>query len=249
MTTTLIYDPQQLAHLDKTRIPKHVAFIPDGNRRWAALQAEKIEQGHRSGAYVLIDNVKAALELGIKVLTYYMFSTENWNRSQEEVSALMWLLQEFLIDNRQEMLDLGVRLRTIGNINKLPAATLTVVNESCEATAHCTNIDMVMALNYGSRDELCRAVQTIAKNIQNGTLAVESITEELIAKNLDTAPWGDPDMLIRTSGEARISNFLLWQISYAELYMTNTLWPDFKPQDLLKAVIEFQHRHRRMGGT
>lgn len=249
MSETTLFNPQKLASLDKARIPRHVAIIPDGNRRWAKKQEECFDKGHEAGASNLIEIVKAGKEIGIKALTFYLFSTENWTRSQEEIGALMWLLQEFLKENCQTMQEQGVRLKTIGNLDALPKEVLSVVEETIQATAHCNQIDMILALNYGGRDEICRAIHRILDNCSEGKLKKEQVTEKLIASYLDTQSWEDPDLLIRTSGEMRVSNFLLWQLSYTEIYVTELLWPEFKPNDLLEAVADFQKRERRLGGT
>jgi undecaprenyl diphosphate synthase len=248
-TITTFFSPEQLEHLDSTRIPRHVAIIPDGNRRWAKKQQEYYNKGHQAGANNLIEIVKAGKALGIKVLTFYLFSTENWNRSKEEVGGLMWLLQEFLKENCQDMQAQGVRLKTIGDVASLPKEALTVVNETLEATAHCDQIDMVLALNYGARDEIKRAFHHILDDYSSDKIKKEEVTETLIGNYLDTSSCGDPDLLIRTSGEMRISNFLLWQLSYTEIYVTELLWPEFKPIDLLHAIADFQRRERRLGGT
>lgn len=246
---TSIFSSEQLKSIDPALIPKHVAIIPDGNRRWAKKQMEQPISGHRSGANVLIDIVKAARELGVKAITFYMFSTENWSRAREEIDALMWLLQEFLRENLAEMLEYGVRIQTIGDLTGLPSDAYEVVEETRKATQHCKDIDMVMALNYGSRDEMRRAIHRIVNDCQNNIIQKDDINEALISEYLDTAPWGDPDLYIRTSGELRVSNFLLWQISYSEIYITDILWPDFTPHELLNAVKEFQKRTRRLGGA
>lgn len=246
--TTTFFSTQELAQFDKTRIPRHIAIIPDGNRRWAKNQQENYDKGHEAGASNLIEIVKAGKSLGVKALTFYLFSTENWSRSKEEVGGLMWLLQEFLKEHCSEMQSQGVRLQTIGNLKALPKEALQVVEETKQATAHCDQIDMVLALNYGSRDEIKRAFHSILDNYTDGKLQKEDVTERLISSHLDTSPWGDPDLLIRTSGEMRISNFLLWQLSYTEIYITDLLWPEFKPINLLEAVIDFQKRDRRLGG-
>ena len=246
---TTIFSSQQLAMVNKQRIPQHVAIIPDGNRRWAKKLSESRDMGHQAGASNLIDIVKAGREIGIKALTFYLFSTENWSRSQDEIHALMWLLQEFLKEHCEEMCQYGVRLRTIGNLSTLPPEVLTVVEETIEATAHCDQIEMILALNYGSRDEIKRAFHRILDDCANGKFTKEDVTEKLISSYLDTNHWGDPDLLIRTSGEMRVSNFLLWQLSYTEIYVTELLWPEFKPENLLDAVANFQKRERRLGGT
>jgi undecaprenyl diphosphate synthase len=248
-TAATLFSSDQLAGLDPARIPGHVAIIPDGNRRWAKKMQECCDKGHHAGAANLIEIAKGGKALGIKTLTFYLFSTENWNRPQEEVEALKWLLQEFLRGNCEEMRQEGIRLKTIGNIEALPKDILAVINETVEATAHCKEIDMVLAMNYGARDEIRRAFHRILDRYAQGELEKEEVTEKLIASYLDTNPWGDPDLLIRTSGEMRISNFLLWQLSYTEIYVTELFWPEFKPMDLLHAVIDFQKRERRLGGT
>jgi undecaprenyl diphosphate synthase len=248
-TATAPFSPEQLASINKSRVPTHVAIIPDGNRRWAKKQEECHNKGHEAGACNLIEIVKAGKTLGIKTMTFYLFSTENWTRSQEEIGALMWLLQEFLKEQCQEMKDHGVRLKTIGNLDALPKEALTVVEETIAATAHCNQIDMVLALNYGARDEIRRAFHCILDKCAEGELQKEDVTEKLIASYLDTKHWNDPDLLIRTSGEMRVSNFLLWQLSYTEIYTTELLWPEFKPNNLLDAIIDFQKRERRLGGT
>jgi undecaprenyl diphosphate synthase len=248
MTLRSIYTAKDISSLDKTRIPRHVAIIPDGNRRWAKQREEMVFLGHQAGANALIEIVKAGKELGIKAMTFYLFSTENWNRSKEEVIALMWLLEDFLRQRCEEMKEHGVRLMTIGNLKALSQEVQLAIEETKQNTAHCKDIDMIFALNYGGRDDICRAFHKILDQHQ-GTLNKEHLNENLISHYLDTAPWGDPDLLIRTSGEMRISNFLLWQLSYSEIHITNTLWPDFSHEDLLIAIKDFQTRDRRLGGT
>lgn len=243
------FSPLEIAFLDQNKIPRHVAIIPDGNRRWAKLQASQAHEGHKEGADNLVTTLKAARELGIKSLTFYLFSTENWARHPDEIQALMWLLEQFLIDQREMMLEEGVRFNTIGNLSALSESACHIIEETKKATAHCTHINMIAALNYGSRDEICRAFKKILSDCLEGKIDKKDIHEELISSYLDTAPWGDPDLLIRSSGEMRLSNFLLWQISYSEIYMTDILWPDFQPCHLLEAVRFYQSRERRLGGT
>lgn len=228
--------------------PRHIAIIPDGNRRWAKSQELAVSKGHEEGGISLIDIVCSAKDLGVKTLTFYLFSTENWNREQEEIDALMMLLHLFLIDQRPVMLKEGIRLQTIGGVSKLPEYVQQTLQESKTATEHCSSINMVFALNYGGRDELKRAVQSLSKQVAEKKLSPEAITEELIGNALDTAPYGDPELLIRTSGEFRLSNFLLWQLSYTEIYVTDVLWPDFRPAHLYDAVVSFQRREKRFGG-
>lgn len=241
------FSDEQLASIKLNHVPHHIAFIPDGNRRWAETQNAKSQQGHQEGGETLIEIIKAARELNVKVVTFYLFSTENWGRPQEEINALMWLLYNFLIEQRKTLIDYGVKVGTIGQLCSLPEYVQEAINESKEQTAHCCDIDFVMALNYGSRNEICRAVQAIASDCANKKLSIDSINESMVAKYLDTASWPDPDLLIRTSGEMRVSNYLLWQISYTEIYSCQVLWPDFQPHHLLQAIINFQKRQRRLG--
>lgn len=243
-----IYSQEDLLTLDRSRIPKHVAIIPDGNRRWAKSNGFTIMRGHREGADNLIQIVKAAKELGIKVITYYIFSTENWNRNAAEVKTLLWLLESYLIEQRPAMLENGLKLSSIGDTSRFPKRVQDTLQETKAITAHCNDIEMIMALNYGSRDEIRRAVVGILDDYSNQTISREEVTETLISRYLDTSQWPDPDLLIRTSGEMRVSNFLLWQASYTEFYMTQLRWPEFTSRSLLEAVLHFQHRERRLGG-
>lgn len=247
---SLIYTDEQLARLDPRRVPRHIAIIPDGNRRWARQNRLSVVQGHRKGADNLLNIVRAAKELGVQVVTFYTISTENLSsRDPLEVSALMWLLESYLQEQRQNMIEQGVRLQSIGDISKFPPRICQELQKSKEATAHCDCIEMVMALNYGGRDEIKRAFLAILDDYEKNTLKREDVTEALISRYLDTAPWGDPDLLIRTSGEQRLSNFLLWQTSYAEMHMPKVFWPDFSAKHLLDALESFQHRERRLGGV
>ncbi len=239
-----IYSAEDFSQVNPALVPQHIAIIPDGNRRWARNHSTTAQSGHREGADNLLEIIKAAKELGVKAVTFYTFSTENWNRSQEEVKALMYLLQIYLTEKRQAMLDNGIRFCTIGDLSRLPDEVKSTVQETKEITSNCQDMDMILALNYGARDEICRAVKTMmSDNIKH-----EEVTEDLISRYLDTHPWTDPELLIRTSGEMRLSNFLLWQASYTEVYLSDVFWPDFRPVHLLKAVINFQNRERRMGG-
>jgi len=249
MTTTTFFTLDQLAKLDKSRIPKHVAIIPDGNRRWAKQKMEQPDKGHFQGANTLIEIVKSAKEIGIKTITFYLFSTENWARSKDEINCLMWLLQEFLREHREVMQQYGVRFQTVGDLSVFSQNILDSLEETRQATAECDCINMVVALNYGARNEMLRALHKIIDDCNSGTVKKELITENLIASYLDTAPWGDPDLFIRTSGEMRLSNYMLWQLAYTEIYFTDVLWPDFRPSNLLDAAVEFQKRDRRWGGA
>lgn len=243
----LYFTPEQLSSLNWAKIPKHVAIIPDGNRRWATQQQVNTDQGHEEGGNSLIECVKAAIELNIKVVTFYLFSTENWARPEDEINALMWLLHQFLVEQRETMLNYEIKLHTIGTLERLPEFVQATVAETKEATSHCQGIDMVLAINYGGRDEICRALTSIIQKSKNGELSEDRISETLISNHLDTRYWEDPDLLIRTSGEMRLSNYLLWQLSYSEIYVSEVLWPNFAPKHLLEAILTFQTRQRRLG--
>lgn len=247
-TISRFYTLEEYDVLHQNAIPYHIAFIPDGNRRWAKKQCESVIAGHQSGANVLMNIIKAAKELGIKVLTFYSFSTENWDRSKDEIASFMWLLQTFLHDECENMKENDVRLNAIGDLTKLPREVVDELENAREATKRCSGIDVVLALNYGARDEMRRAICKIVDDCSTQKLQKEQITESLISKYLDTAPWGDPELIIRTSGELRLSNYLLWQSSYSEFYSTPVLWPEFSAHELLKAILDFQKRKRRMGG-
>jgi len=240
--------PTESEMLNPNRIPKHVAIIMDGNRRWAKSRGVPTMVGHWKGAEALSELVEAAADIGIKVLTVYAFSTENWSRASDEVDSLMQLFKMYLSSYKERMLKEGVRLGSIGNLDRLPPDVRSVLEDTKNATAACGRIELVLAINYGARDDIRRAAVQIAKKCQNGELSPQEITEEVIARHLDTAPWGDPDLLIRTSGEKRLSNFLLWQISYSEVYITDVLWPDFDERQLVAALIDYQKRSRRTGG-
>lgn len=243
-----IYSEQDLAFLDLAKVPRHVAIIMDGNRRWAKRQGLPAMMGHWKGADTLTRIVRAASELGIKTLTVFSFSTENWTRGKDEVDGLMHLFRAYLIKQRGEMIKEGVRLQAIGDLKRLPDSVLKELEVSRSMTAHCKKIDLVLAINYGGRDDIRRAFMSMMADIEMGKIAKEQISEALISKYLDTAQWPDPELLIRTSGERRQSNFLLWQLSYSEFHLTDTLWPDFDEQALLKAVCDVQQRKRRLGG-
>lgn len=236
-----------LPKLDMDRIPKHVAIIMDGNRRWAKNQGLPSMVGHWHGAEALSKIVEVAASLGVQTLTVYAFSTENWKRSQEEVDSIMKLFRMYLIGQKDRMVREGVRLGTIGDTRRFPAQVKETLDDVKKATAGGDKIDLVLAVNYGARDDIRRALISIVEDCERGRLQKEDITEALIARYLDTAPWGDPELLIRTSGESRISNFLLWEISYAEVYITDVLWPDFNEQELMRAVAAYQKRERRVG--
>jgi undecaprenyl diphosphate synthase len=234
-------------HLDPAKLPRHVAIIMDGNGRWARQRLLNRINGHEKGAETVRTVVRTSRELGISVLTLYAFSTENWQRPKAEVAALMTLLERFLKSERQEMMDNDIRLRTIGQTDRLPAFVRKVLEETMHATEQNRSMMLTLALSYGARDEMTRMVRALAEKSISGAIAPDAITEQVISQHLDTADFPDPDLLIRTSGEMRISNFLLWQIAYAEIYITKTLWPDFSKEEYLKILKDYQQRERRFG--
>lgn len=243
----LYFTEQQLFDVSQEKIPEHVAIILDGNRRYAKQRDLPVIQGHAAGADRILDAVKSAKELGVKCLTLFVFSTENWNRSPLEVAALMQLIEAFILENIPEMLEHGIQFQTIGALERLPASLQKAIEKAKAETAHCTGIKTFFALNYGGRDEMVRACKKILADYRDQRLNLDELNERKMSSYLDTAGLPDPDLLIRTAGEKRISNFLLWQLSYAELYITQTLWPEFAPKDLLSAITEFQSRERRNG--
>jgi undecaprenyl diphosphate synthase len=231
-----------------TRRPLHVAIIMDGNGRWAAARGMPREAGHRAGMEAIRRVVRASPDLGIGILTVYAFSTENWRRPQPEVQALMNLLVEFLESETPELRREGVRLRTIGDVSMLPPASRAALDRALDATAGGNRLVLNLALNYGGRSEIVRAARKLAEAVTAGTLRVEDLDEDLFARSLDTAGLPDPDLLVRSSGEERLSNFLLWQAAYTEIWVTPTLWPDFSEHDLKDALAAYFQRDRRYGG-
>jgi undecaprenyl diphosphate synthase len=228
-------------------IPRHVAIIMDGNGRWARERGLPRIEGHRRGAESVRQVVRACGELGIEYLTLYAFSIENWNRPKAEVTALMRLLEFYLKQEIAELNKSNVRLAAIGRIHELPQSAQQQLEKSIEALRKNTGLTLVLALSYGARAEIVDAVREITREVKAGRLDVADVDEKTISRHLYTRGIPDPDLLIRTSGEMRVSNFLLWQISYAEIYVTDTLWPDFGKAELLKAVEDFSKRHRRFG--
>lgn len=229
-------------------IPAHVAIVMDGNGRWAKKKGLPKIAGHRAGAKTAQEIIEAAGSLGIKVLTLYTFSTENWKRPKHEVAALFKLLEDYLQRQSDKLVKNNIRFSVIGDIEALPTALGDRLRKTIEATKDNTGLVLNLALNYGSRLEIIRASRNIAADVKNGIVEADNIDEKLFSSYLYTKDLPDPDLLIRTSGEYRVSNFLLWQISYAEIYITKKLWPDFKKSDLEKAVREYQRRERRFGG-
>jgi len=231
------------------RLPKHVAIIMDGNGRWAAKRSQERNLGHEQGAVAVRQTVEAAAEIGINYLTLYAFSTENWNRPKEEIDALMGLLVRSIHNETPTLMNNNIRLRAIGDLNSLDEKTLGILNEAIEKTSQNTRMTLVLALSYSARWEITEAVKNIAKAVEQGQLSINEISVETVSKAMNTAFMPSPDLLIRTSGEYRISNFLLWQLAYTELYFTDVLWPDFNKEELYKALIDYQKRERRFGKT
>jgi len=231
------------------QIPTHLAIIMDGNGRWAEQRRLPRILGHRKGVESVQAIVDECLELGIRYLTLYAFSSENWGRPQEEVEALMGLLGTFLKKELSELQKQGIRLMAVGELQRLPKNVSKILKDIIEKTAGNDRMVLNLALSYGSRNELTRAMQTIGREIATGKLCAENLTEADIGAALDTHAIPDPDLLIRTSGEMRISNFLLWQLAYSELYFTEALWPDFSRDQLLEAIQEYSRRQRRFGLT
>lgn len=239
---------EKAVSIDMTRLPKHIAIIMDGNGRWAAKRALPRKAGHKAGAEAFERLITDAKDLGIQHITVYAFSTENWKRSDEEVNAIMDLMRHYLKDSFQRFLKDNVRMHIIGDISRLDKDIQEQIQEVEEKSREKDGMTVHIALNYGGRDELLRSVQKIAEKALQGQISLQDITEETIEENLDTSGVPDPELLIRTSGEERISNFLLWQIAYSEFYFSDVLWPDFNKKDLLEAIYYYQNRERRFGG-
>ena len=233
--------------IDLSNLPEHVAIIMDGNGRWAKQNNKPRIFGHRNGVKTVKRIAEIAAELGIKYLTLYAFSTENWLRPKTEVNALMELLVRTIKSETKTLMKNDIRLKTIGNIKTLPGRCYANLIEAMEETSGNKRMDLILALSYSARWEITEAFRKICNEILNGKVLPQEIDEEMISHYLSTKGYPDPELLIRTSGEQRISNFLLWQIAYAELYFTNTLWPDFKADDFYRAIISYQERERRFG--
>jgi len=235
--------------LDLQKLPKHVAIIMDGNGRWAKQRGLNRIRGHEEGAESVRAIVRATREIGIPWLTLYAFSEENWRRPKYEVEALMVLLKRFLQSEVQEMLDNGIRFQAIGRLHKLSNDVQRTLRETAEKTASNRNMVLTLALSYGGRQEVADAVRKMVERVEAGEIRSSDISEALLSEHLYTANMPDPDLLIRTSGECRVSNFLLWQIAYAEIFMTPTYWPEFRKEEYVEALIEYQKRERRFGAT
>lgn len=235
--------------IDIKRLPKHIAIIMDGNGRWAKQFGKMRIFGHQNGVKAVREASESAAELGVEFLTLYAFSTENWNRPKKEVDALMKLLVETIDKEVPTLNKNDIKLQAIGDIRSLPENSFKQLNKAIEETKNNKRMTLNLALSYSSRWELTDAIQEIAMKVKNGEIQPKDINQNLISLHLETANMPDPELLIRTSGEYRISNFLLWQIAYAELYFTDKLWPDFRKEDLYEAILDFQSRERRFGKT
>ena len=237
------------SQIDKSRMPRHVAIIMDGNGRWAKKQGLARMYGHKQGVETVHRITETAAEMGIQYLTLYTFSTENWNRPKEEVDALMTLLVDTIAKETPTLMKNNVRLLTIGDTERLPEGAKRKFEQCMEETSGNTGLRLVIALSYSARWEITNAMQEAVRKAQAGELKAEDVNEELVSSLMTTAGMPDPDLLIRTSGELRISNFLLWQLAYSELYFTDCLWPEFTEEEFCKAIVDYQHRERRFGKT
>ena len=235
--------------IDMSRIPQHVAVIMDGNGRWAKLHGKERLFGHYNGVESVRAVITASVQLGVKYLTLYTFSTENWNRPKAEVDGLMELLVENIVKETPTFHEKNIRFTTIGNNSLLPEKALRKLEECIAETASNSGMTLVLALSYSSRWEITDAVRRIADKVKNGELNVEDIDDDVVSNNLTTVGIPDPELLIRTSGELRLSNYLLWQMAYTELYFTDTLWPDFREESFYEAIVDYQKRERRFGKT
>ena len=235
--------------IDLSRLPQHIAVIMDGNGRWAKERGKQRIFGHHSGVKAVRETTEACAELGVKYLTLYAFSTENWNRPRLEVNALMTLLLKTIKAELKTLTKNDIRLRAIGDVASLPASTARELQSAIDETKNNKRMDLVLALSYSGKSEIVQAVKSIAAAVKSGKMKEEDISDAAIAERLYTHTMPDPELLIRTSGEKRISNFLLWQLAYAEFYFTDIFWPEFNREELYKAILEFQNRERRFGKT
>jgi undecaprenyl diphosphate synthase len=237
-----------LARLDTGRVPAHVAIIMDGNGRWASAKGLPRAAGHRAGAQAVEEAIACAIECGVRYLTLYSFSTENWSRSRTEVRTLMGLFADVLLAKLDDLMEWEVRVRVIGHLEEMSKRVQTSFADAMARTAGNGRLDLIIALNYGGRTEIVDAATALARDVASGAMSPGDIDEAAIASRLYTAGIPDPDILVRTSGEMRLSNFLLWQVAYTEIVVTETLWPDFGRDDMLEAIVDFQQRDRRFGG-
>jgi undecaprenyl diphosphate synthase len=247
--TVSVLGERHMTSIDMSRLPRHIAIIMDGNGRWAKKQGLRRIDGHRKGADAARETIRTCRELGIPILTLFAFSSENWARPEEEVNALMELMRDYIFSEQEELLENGVRVMAIGDVEKIPKHVRTPLEEVIRRSASRDKMTLCVALSYGGRDEIVRAVRRLATQCVSGGLRPEEIDSRTFERELWTAGLDDPDLLIRTSGEMRLSNFLLWQSAYAEIVISNTLWPDFDKADLLSAIATYQQRERRFGLT
>ncbi len=239
--------PVSTHSLEPSKIPQHIAIIMDGNGRWAEKRLMNRIKGHEKGSETVRNIVRSCREIGIDHLTLYAFSTENWQRPKTEVAALMTLLKKFLKSEQKELSDNNIRLQTIGQIERLPADVQKELNRAMATTKTNDGMQLHLALSYGGRAEIVKAVKDIAKKAKDGNIEIAAITPELVSEHLYTSHLPDPDLLIRTGGDMRVSNFLLWQIAYTEIYVTDTLWPDFGQEEFVEILLAYQQRERRFG--
>lgn len=242
-------DMSLINEIDPDRLPRHVAIIMDGNGRWAKARNLDRSEGHVEGVNTVRKITEIASELGIGYLTLYTFSTENWNRPQAEVDALMHLIVIAIERETADLIKNNVRLTMIGDFSRMPKFAYDRLCKCIDDTSHCTGLTLILAISYSSRWEITEAVKRIAADVKEGKIAIDDITSATVSDNLSTAGIPDPDLLIRTGGDFRVSNFLLWQIAYSEIYVTSTFWPDFSKEDFCRAVLQFQGRERRFGLT
>ena len=235
--------------IDKSRVPEHIAIIMDGNGRWAKKQGKERFFGHQQGVEAVRTVIKAASKVGVKYLTLYTFSTENWNRPKEEVDALMYLLVTAVRNELESLKENQVRMKAIGDLDSLPTECYNEFQHLVEETANDTGLTVILALSYSGRSELTHAARKMAEEVKNGQLNPEDITPEVVSKHLYDSEIPDPDILIRTGGEYRISNFLLWQLAYSEFFFLPIMWPEFQKEDLWQVILDFQNRERRFGKT
>jgi len=238
-----------LEKIDKDHLPKHIAIIMDGNGRWAKKKGLMRVFGHENGVKAVREACESCAELGVSYLTLYAFSTENWTRPQKEVNALMSLLVKTIKAETPTLLKNNIRLQAIGDLSQLPKDCIGELNEAIEATKHNSRTTLILALSYSSKWDIVNSVKKIAQRIQDGEIDISDINEALITSSLTTEPYPHPELLIRTSGEYRLSNFLLWELAYSEFYFTDVLWPDFRREHLYQAIIDYQNRERRFGKT
>jgi undecaprenyl diphosphate synthase len=235
--------------INTVKLPSHIAIIMDGNGRWAKGKGKFRIFGHQNGVKAVRESAEACAEIGVKYLTLYAFSTENWSRPREEVNALMELLVSTIRKETKTLMKNGIRLQAIGNIAELPAKCQRELAEAIEETKNNTRLTLILALSYSSKWDMINAIKNIAASVKDGALDISSITEATVDRHLSTGDYPHPELMIRTSGEQRISNFLLWELAYSELYFTPKLWPDFNREDLYEAILDYQQRERRFGKT